>query len=113
MFKRRQDKYLPGVWFIKVRNRVANAVRDMPAVWASDSSDQGCAGVVLAGTDLGGARQRIAALLDGLISQIAGGFVAGLQPGAAGTAASQPVRRELIRQVAARQWANKDQSVFD
>ena len=60
-----------------------------------------CAGVVLAGTDLGGARQRIAALLDGLISQIAGGFVAGLQPGAAGTAASQPVRRELIRQVAA------------
>jgi len=60
-----------------------------------------CAGIVLGLTDLGGARRRLAALLDGLVSQILRSFVAGLQPTATGLAETRPVRREFVRQAAA------------
>ncbi|MBO0741610.1 MAG: FUSC family protein [Hyphomicrobiaceae bacterium] len=58
-----------------------------------------CAGVVLAGTDFGGARRQLAALLAGLSAEIAGKFSSAL----AGSSLSeiQPVRRELVRQVIA------------
>ena len=60
-----------------------------------------CAGVVLAGTDLGSARRRLAALLASVSASIAGEFVAAFAPGGRSLAETQPVRRELIRQVIA------------
>jgi hypothetical protein len=78
-----------------------------------------CAGIVLAGTDFGGARRRLAALFAALSADIAGRFAATLammgstlpetmgstlpetQPVMREIILQQPVRRELIRQVIA------------
>jgi uncharacterized membrane protein YccC len=56
-----------------------------------------CAGIVLAGTDFGGARQRLAELLAELASDIASRFTSTLQRGSP----EQAVRREFIRRVIA------------
>jgi uncharacterized membrane protein YccC len=56
-----------------------------------------CAGIVLAGTDLGGARKRLAASLANLAADIAGGFTRMLA--AAEVHDTQAERRELLRRV--------------
>jgi hypothetical protein len=58
-----------------------------------------CAGVVLAATDFGGARRRLATVLGGLTRQITQGFVEEL--GFVEAQDTRPVRREFIRQVIA------------
>jgi uncharacterized membrane protein YccC len=60
-----------------------------------------CAGVVLALTDFGGARRRLAALVGAVSSDIAGGFIATL--GSAGDRFEDTLsfRRELVRRVIA------------
>ncbi len=59
-----------------------------------------CAGVVLAATDFGGARRRLAALLADLTTDIANGLTATLQAGP-DNFSSQPIRRDLTRRVIA------------
>src|SRR6202453_657743 len=60
-----------------------------------------CAGVVLALTDFGGARRRLALLLAPLSAEITGRFAGTLAASDAGSPDTQPVRRELIRRVIA------------
>jgi uncharacterized membrane protein YccC len=61
-----------------------------------------CAGIVLAGTDFGGARRRLAAVFAAVSAEIVDGFGATLAPaGAMSSDTQQPVRRELIRKVVA------------
>jgi len=59
-----------------------------------------CAGVVLASTDLGSTRRRLAALLSGLSADVAGGLIRALQLPASMQGASRTVRRQLVMQVA-------------
>ena len=60
-----------------------------------------CAGIVLAGTDLGGARRRLAAHLAELSSAISAGLTNNLTSDGREFADTQPVRREFIRRVVA------------
>ena len=60
-----------------------------------------CAGIVLALTDLGGARRRLAALFAGVSAEIAGRFTGFLSAAAPEPRETRPQRRELIRQVIA------------
>ena len=60
-----------------------------------------CAGIVLAGTDFGGAPRRLAAQLGALSAQIASGFSSALTLAGSALSDMQPVRRELVRQVIA------------
>ena len=60
-----------------------------------------CAGIVLAGTDLGGARHRLASTLADLAAEIAGGFTNMLAKTGAPLRDMQPQRRELLRKVIA------------
>jgi Fusaric acid resistance protein family len=61
-----------------------------------------CAGIVLAGTDLGGARRRLAAAFAAVSAEIVDRFGATLAPaGSMSSDTQQPVRRELIRKVVA------------
>ena len=61
-----------------------------------------CAGIVLAGTDFGGAPRRLAAQFEGLSAAIASGFTSTLAlAGWASSDSQQPIRRELIRRVIA------------
>jgi uncharacterized membrane protein YccC len=61
-----------------------------------------CAGIVLAGTDFGGARRRLAAVFAAVSAEIVDGFAATLAPaGSTSSDTQQPVRRELIRKVVA------------
>ncbi|HEX3522775.1 MAG TPA: FUSC family protein [Stellaceae bacterium] len=59
------------------------------------------AGVVLAGTDFGGARRRLATLFAAISAEITSGFTGTLRVAGADFAHTQPVRRELIRRVVA------------
>ncbi len=59
------------------------------------------AGVVLAGTDFGGARRRLATLFAAISSQIAGRYTATLTAAGANFDDTQSVRRELARRVIA------------
>jgi uncharacterized membrane protein YccC len=59
-----------------------------------------CAGIVLAGTDFGGARRRLARLLSELAGDIATRFTSTLRRGRS-ESLTQAVRRELIRKVIA------------
>ena len=58
-----------------------------------------CAGVVLASTDLGGARRRLATLLASLSADVAGGLMRALQLPASMQAESRTERRRLVMQV--------------
>jgi uncharacterized membrane protein YccC len=61
-----------------------------------------CAGVVLAGTDFGGARRRLAAVFAAVSAEIVDGFGATLAPaGSTSSDTQQSVRRELTRKVIA------------
>ncbi len=60
-----------------------------------------CAGVVLAATDFGSARHRLAALFAAISAEIAERFAATLTLSGAELDATRPGRRELIRRVAA------------
>ena len=60
-----------------------------------------CAGVVLAGTDLGGAPRRLATQFAELSAQIISGFVHSLSIAGREITDSQPVRHEFIRRVVA------------
>jgi uncharacterized membrane protein YccC len=60
-----------------------------------------CAGIVLAGTDFGGAPRRLAALLGTLSVQIASEFGSALTLAGSAFSDMQPARREFIRQVIA------------
>src|SRR6516162_719089 len=61
-----------------------------------------CAGVVLAGTDFGGARRRLAAVFAAVSAEIVDGFGSTLtQGGLTPSDTQQPVRRELTRKVIA------------
>jgi len=61
-----------------------------------------CAGIVLAGTDFGGARRRLAAVFAAVSAEIVDGFGSTLtQGGSTPSDAQQPVRRELTRKVIA------------
>ena len=60
-----------------------------------------CAGVVLAGTDLGDARRRLAAQLATLAADVSGGFAAGFALPGPDQPQTRPVRRDLIRRVIA------------
>ena len=60
-----------------------------------------CAGIVLAGTDFGHARRRLAALLIKLYAEIADGFATTLKLSGSALSDMQPARRELVRQVIA------------
>src|SRR5712671_6984296 len=61
-----------------------------------------CAGIVLAGTDFGGARRRLAAVFGAVSAEIVDRFGATLAPaGSMSSDTQQPVRRELIRKVVA------------
>jgi uncharacterized membrane protein YccC len=60
-----------------------------------------CAGLVLAVTDLGGARQRLATLLAGLSADIAGGLLGALRLVGPAQAESRPVRRGMVARVSA------------
>jgi uncharacterized membrane protein YccC len=59
------------------------------------------AGVVLAGTDLGGARRRLATLFASLAAEIADRFAGTLATAGAGFAETQTIRRDLLRRVIA------------
>jgi uncharacterized membrane protein YccC len=59
-----------------------------------------CAGVVLATTDLGGARQRLATLLAGLSAEIAGGLLRAAQLPKALQASERTYRRQLALRLA-------------
>ena len=60
-----------------------------------------CAGIVLALTDLGGARQRLAAVVADLASRIASSFTGMVASTGSVLPDTQPMRREFIRQVVA------------
>lgn len=60
-----------------------------------------CAGIVLAGTDFGGALQKLAAQLTAISTEIARRLTGTFVLDAAEQADTRPVRRELIRRVAA------------
>ena len=60
-----------------------------------------CAGIILAGTDLGGARRRLGSLFAGLSAEIAGRFTATLVLAGPNLPDTQPARRELTRRVTA------------
>ena len=61
-----------------------------------------CAGLVLAGTDFGGARRRLAGVFATVSAEIVDGFGSTLtQAGATPSDPQQPVRRELMRKVIA------------
>jgi uncharacterized membrane protein YccC len=60
-----------------------------------------CAGVLLALTDFGGARRRLAALIGAVSSDVAGGFIATLGSAGASFEDTQQVRREQLRRVIA------------
>ncbi len=60
-----------------------------------------CAGIVLAGTDLGTAQRRLAASFAALAADIAGGFFAMLTRVAPGQSDTRPERRECARRVIA------------
>ena len=60
-----------------------------------------CAGIVLAGTDLGGAQRRLAVSFADLAAAIAGGFIRMLALPGPGLPDTQPERRELVRRVIA------------
>jgi uncharacterized membrane protein YccC len=61
-----------------------------------------CAGVVLAGTDFGGARRQLAAVFAAVSAEVVDGFGSTLtQAGSTPPDAQQPVRRELMRKVIA------------
>ena len=60
-----------------------------------------CAGLVLAGTDLGGARQRLAATFAGLVAETAAGFIRMLNQQGLQALDTQAERRELLRRVIA------------
>jgi uncharacterized membrane protein YccC len=60
-----------------------------------------CAGVVLAATDMGDARRRLAALLADITAEITRQFTVTLSPTGEGAPDSRPIRRELIRRVVA------------
>jgi uncharacterized membrane protein YccC len=61
-----------------------------------------CAGIVLAGTDFGGARQRLAAVFAAVSAEIVHGFSSTLAlAGSTSSDTQQPVRRELVREVIA------------
>jgi uncharacterized membrane protein YccC len=57
------------------------------------------AGVVLAGTDLGGARRRVATLFAAISAEITGRFTGTLALAGPDLPDTQPVRRELVRRV--------------
>jgi uncharacterized membrane protein YccC len=59
------------------------------------------AGIVLAGTDFGGARRRLARLFAALSAEITGRFTGMLALAGPEMAETQPVRRELVRRVIA------------
>jgi uncharacterized membrane protein YccC len=59
------------------------------------------AGLVLAGTDFGGARRRLAALFAALTVEITGRFTGSLALAGSEIPVTQPVRRELVRRVSA------------
>src|SRR5712671_222378 len=60
-----------------------------------------CAGVVLAGSDLGGARRRLAAVFGAISAEISGRFANTVALAGPDLPDTQPVRRELVRQVIA------------
>ena len=60
-----------------------------------------CAGIVLAGTDFGGAPRRLAKILAALSAEIAGRFTSTLAQAGSDLAQTQPMRRELTRRVIA------------
>jgi uncharacterized membrane protein YccC len=60
-----------------------------------------CAGIVLAGTDFGAARHRLAELFAVLSAEIAGRFTRTLAQGGSELSQTQPVRGELVRRVIA------------
>ena len=60
-----------------------------------------CAGVVLVGTDLGGARRRLAQQLAGISGEIAAGFAGALLSTGPWHPETLSVRRELVRRVIA------------
>jgi uncharacterized membrane protein YccC len=60
-----------------------------------------CAGVVLAGTDFGSARRRLAAMLAALSAEITRGFAGTLTLAGPGLPETQPVRRALVGRVTA------------
>ena len=60
-----------------------------------------CAGIVLAGTDLGGARRRLASAIADLASEIAGGFTSMLAKTGSQLQDMQQQRHELLRKVIA------------
>ncbi|MGX5828190.1 FUSC family protein [Mesorhizobium sp. 43Arga] len=60
-----------------------------------------CAGLVLAGTDFGGARRRLAALFADLTTEIAAGFSNMLERAGSGAPDRQLARREILRRVIA------------
>jgi uncharacterized membrane protein YccC len=60
-----------------------------------------CAGVVLAGTDLGGARRRLAALFARVSAEIMAGFTNNLAAAGPDPPDTQPARREFVRRVIA------------
>lgn len=60
-----------------------------------------CAGIVLAGTDLGGARKRLANLLTALIAEIAHGFADTLIEAGRGPPQMLATRREFVRRTIA------------
>src|SRR5215831_16710305 len=61
-----------------------------------------CAGIILAGTDLGGARRRLGSLFAAVSAEVVDGFGSTLtQAGSTPPDAQQPVRRELMRKVIA------------
>jgi uncharacterized membrane protein YccC len=60
-----------------------------------------CAGVILAGTDFGGARRRLATLFAAISAEISGRFTNTLALAGPDLPDTQPVRRELVRRVTA------------
>jgi uncharacterized membrane protein YccC len=60
-----------------------------------------CAGIVLVGTDLGGAQRRLATLFAAISAEISGRFTGTLATAGAEFEATQTVRRELVRRVIA------------
>jgi uncharacterized membrane protein YccC len=60
-----------------------------------------CAGVILAATDFGGARRRLATVLAALTQQITSQFIATLTTPGPNHPDTQPIRREFIRRVIA------------
>src|SRR5258708_38160821 len=60
-----------------------------------------CAGIVLAGSDFGGARRRLAAQLASISAEITGRFARTFLLVGPGQAETRPARRDLVRRVIA------------